>query len=145
MVDKKTGMRLCRHCRGSVATEERICEKWPTAIATWMARHGHAIETIPEHNPDCPIVAAGTAPVIVSPADEAEYRLRPEVKPEYQKILLDASVANNTRTIYWFQNRKLIFTGDPRSQVFLTPTRGQHDLICLDDAGRSSQVTIHIF
>ncbi len=145
LVDKKTGMRLCRHCRGSRSCEDRICEKWPTAIATWMARNGYSIETIPEHNPNCPILAAGSAPVIVSPADAAEYRMRPEVKPEYQKILLDASVSNSTRTIYWFQNRKLIYTVDPRSQVFLTPTPGQHDLICLDDAGRSSQVSIRIY
>ncbi len=144
LVDARSGVRLCNHCRASHEIEERLIARWPADIATWLARHGHAIDKIPAHNPQCPTVAEGTGPVIVSPAADAEFKIRSEVAREYQKLLLDASVANETRTIYWFQNRKLIFSGDPASRVFLTPTPGRHELICMDDAGRSSQVTITI-
>lgn len=144
LVDARSGVRLCNHCRAGHNVEERLISRWPTAIGTWLMRHGHAIDKFPAHNPQCPTVAEGSGPVIVSPAADAEFKIRPEVAREYQKLLLDASVTNATRTIYWFQNRKLIFSGDPASQVFITPTPGRHELICVDDAGRSSQVTITI-
>ena len=82
--------------------------------------------------------------MMVSPADTSEFKIRSEVKLDFQKILLDASVANDTRKIYWFMNRKLIFSGDPRERVFVTPSVGTHNLICMDDAGRSAEITMTV-
>ena len=43
--------------------------------------------------------------MIVSPSANSEYVIRPEVELQYQKILLDASVSNKTKNIYWFMNQ----------------------------------------
>ncbi|MGB5106532.1 MAG: penicillin-binding protein 1C [Candidatus Zixiibacteriota bacterium] len=144
LVDRKSGERLCNHCRDGHKYDERIVTKWPTQIATWMARNGFRLDAAPEHNPTCARVGSGDAPVIVSPSDNSEFKIRSEVKLDFQKILLDASVANDTRKIYWFMNRRLIFSGDPSERVFVTPTVGTHRLICMDDVGRSAQVTMTI-
>lgn len=143
-VNGATGERLCNHCRNGHKIAERVITQWPTQIATWMERNGFAVERIPEHNVQCALIRTGDSPVIISPADKSQYRVRDGVKLEYQKILLDASVSNDTHTIYWFLNRKLIYSGDPSERFFITPTRGAHTLICMDDAGRSSQVTMTV-
>ena len=144
LVDRQSGARLCKHCREGHKYDERIITKWPTAIATWMARNGFALDAAPAHNHLCASFGSGDGPVIVSPADNSEFKIRSEVKLDFQKILLDASVANDTRKIYWFMNRKLIFSGDPRERVFVTPSVGTHNLICMDDAGRSAEITMTV-
>lgn len=139
-VDRKTGYRMCRHCRGERECEERIVEQWPAEVATWMQRNGYHIDEIPEHNPKCPGIMAGRAPIINSPTVDTEYKLRYGVALEYQKILLDASVSNRTKTIYWFLDNELVYSGDPSEKVFISPHPGKHTVVCSDDEGRSSEV-----
>lgn len=139
MVDKKSGKRLCSHCREGHQCQEKIVVHWPGKIAVWMERNGYAVDQIPEHNPSCPKVASGEGPVIVSPTPNGEYIIRAEVDVKYQKILLDVSVSNRTRTVYWFLNRSLIFSGSPTEKIFVTPTPGVHTLVCVDDEGRSAE------
>ena len=105
-------------------------------IATWMEENGFPVDPIPEHFSGCSRIVAGEGPVIHSPGENAEYKIRPSVSLAYQKILLDASVTNQTKTIYWFVNGKLVFSGDPTEQVFITPTIGAHTIMCMDDEGR---------
>jgi len=140
LIDKKTGKRLCSHCRVGRSYEQRIVEQWPAEIATWMERNGYPIEKLPEHFPGCSKLAAGDQPIIRSPSDNSEFKIRPSVSLKYQKILLDASVPNSIQKIFWFLDGKLIFSGSPTQKVFITPKLGTHRLICLDDEGRSSEV-----
>lgn len=144
LVDKKTHQRLCNHCRTGHDYSEEVVTRWPTNIATWMGRNGYRIDPIPEHDPHCTQVAAGDAPVIVSPTDNSEFRLSEDVRVEFQKILLDASVSNETQKIFWFLDRKLIFSGSPDEKFFIAPKPGVHQLICMDDAGRSTEVTMKV-
>ena len=144
MVDKQTGKRLCSHCRNEHDYDEKIIVNWPVEIATWMERNGCAIDVIPEHFAQCPQLAAGSGPVIVSPSPNSEYIIRPEVELRYQKILLDASVSNKTKNIYWFMNRRLVYSGSPTEKVFITPTPGNFTLVCTDDEGRSAEVKLTV-
>jgi penicillin-binding protein 1C len=139
-VDTKTGKRLCSHCRVGKNYEGKIVEKWPVEIATWMERNGYRLDLIPEHYPLCSKIISGKNPIILSPTAQTEYKIRPGIDLNFQKILLDATVSNDTKTIYWFLDGKLIFSGKPIEKVFFSPTQGIHNLICTDDQGRSSDV-----
>ncbi|MBU1319662.1 MAG: penicillin-binding protein 1C [candidate division Zixibacteria bacterium] len=140
LVDKKENVRLCSHCRADRDCEERIVEQWPADVAIWLERTGHAVEKIPEHYPQCPVVVAGDAPIILSPMAEAEYKIRTGVDLSYQNILLDASVSNRTRKIFWFVDRELVYSGTPMQRVFINPEPGKHSVVCTDDEGRSSEI-----
>ncbi len=140
LVDKKTGKRLCSHCRIGRKYEEKIVEQWPVEIATWMERNGYPIEKIPEHFSGCSKLASGKKPLIRSPSANTEFKIRPTVDLKYQKILLDASVSNRTKKIFWFLDSKLIYSGNPTQKIFVTPQIGSHNLMCMDDEGRASEV-----
>lgn len=143
-IDKKTGKCLCSHCRVGRDYEMKVFEIWPPKIATWMRRSGISVDKIPEHYPGCSTLIAGTGPVIHSPSAECEYVIRPGVDTQYQKILLEASVSNDTRNIYWFMDKKLIFCGAPTEKVFITPVPGKHILVCMDEHGRSTEMNLVI-
>lgn len=140
LVDTKTGTRLCSHCRIGRSYAEKIVEQWPAEIATWLERSGYPMTKIPEHYPKCSQLLSGQKPVIRSPLPDTEYKIRPAVALKYQKILLDASVSNRTRKIFWFVDGKMVFAGDPSERVFILPERGSHQVMCLDDEGRSTEM-----
>ncbi len=139
-IDKKTSTRLCSHCRIGRTYDEKIIEHWPAEIATWMSRHGFPVEMIPEHFPQCPKILAGKKPIILSPSSNTIYKIREGVAKTYQKILLQATVSNDVKTIYWFLDGKLISANPPAEKKFIEPNPGQHRITCTDDAGRSSEI-----
>lgn len=143
-IDKETGSRLCSHCRISREYEMKVFEIWPSKIATWMERNGVSVDKLPEHYVECSRLAAGSGPVIHSPSANCEYTIRQGVDTEYQKILLEASVSNDTRDIFWFMDSELVFHGSPTKKVFITPVRGKHTLVCMDSEGRSTEMTLVI-
>ncbi len=143
-VDKRTGYVLCRHCRTGHDCDERIVEQWPVEMATWMQRNGYPVDRIPEHNPRCPKVMAGCAPLINSPQANCVYKLRRGVETDYQKILLDASASNRAGKVFWFLDGELVHCGASTQRVFIEPKLGVHFVVCTDDEGRSSEVRFSV-
>jgi membrane carboxypeptidase/penicillin-binding protein PbpC len=66
------------------------------------------------------------------------------VPRDEQKILLLASAYSNVKSIYWLVDGKLEGSGPPESKFFYVPEPGTHTVICVDDAGRSSESVITI-
>jgi len=143
-IDVETGDRLCSHCRIGRKYEEKIFVEFPPEVSTWLKRIGHHVSSIPQHYLKCSKVIAGSGPVIHSPSVYCEYKIRQGIDTKYQKILLDASVSNGTKRIFWFLDHQLIFSGEPTEKVFITPVTGKHHLSCMDDEGRSAEITLII-
>ncbi|MBM3212986.1 hypothetical protein FJZ33_12250, partial [Candidatus Poribacteria bacterium] len=143
-IDRKTGSRLCSQCRVGREYDLNVFEILPPKIATWMERNNISVSKIPDHFSECVTLIPGSGPVIHSPSENCIYTIRPGVDVNYQKILLDASVSNDTRNIYWFVNSKLIFHGLPSERVFINPVPGKHRILCMDDQGRSTEMTLTV-
>ncbi len=163
-VDTVTGYSLCSHCRNLSRTgenysvklpvgagapspynaETEIFEEWPAEAATWLAKNGFAVPVLPEHNPLCTGTIAGTAPVILSPAQDTVYYIRDGIPIAHQKIQLSASTSNRTQQLFWFLDGELIFKGDAEQPYWLTPVKGEHVITCVDAEGRSASRALHI-
>ena len=155
-IDTVTGYSLCSHCRhlpptGGNSTEAiqnpaetEIFEEWPAEAATWLTKNGFAVPVLPEHNPLCTGTVAGTAPVILSPAQDTVYYIRDGIPIENQKIQLSASTSNRTQQLFWFLDGELIFKGDAEQPYWLTPVKGEHVITCVDAEGRSASRSLHI-
>lgn len=143
-VDEGTGSALCSHCRVGRTHRRVVYEEWPASIGTWLKRSGFAIPEMPSHFSECTGLVAGHHPIVTSPTEDSEYQIRAGIPLENQKILLQASVSNRTKQIFWFLDGQLVFSGDPADKVFLTPVTGKHRLTCVDDEGRSTSQTLII-
>ncbi len=139
LIDSETGYRLCRRCCTNRECRELLVEQWPAEIATWFQRNGFSVDKIPAHYPGCTQIMTGSAPTINSPANDCEYKLRPDIPLDYQRILLDASVSNRCAKIFWFLDGHLVYAGSPAETVFIDPAPGLHTVVCSDEDGRSSQ------
>jgi len=143
-VDAQTGHRLCPHCRQGRSYHVQVVAEWPPKLATWMERNGYPVDRLPPHDPRCGSRIAGRGPIIRSPSENCDYLLREGVNTRYQKILLDASVSNTVETIYWFLDGELLYACPAEQQVFYTPAPGRHALLCMDDLGHSSKMTLWV-
>ncbi|MGB7062283.1 MAG: penicillin-binding protein 1C [Candidatus Zixiibacteriota bacterium] len=143
-IDDETGYRLCRSDLEERSHQRKIFEIWPSEVATWMQRNGYPLDEVPPLLPVSQRIMAGKGPIIRSPEAACEYRLRQGVSPEYQKILLDASVDNSVNKIFWFLDGELIWSGEPEEKAFIFPETGEHLLVCQDDCGRSTSVKLII-
>jgi len=81
----------------------------------------------------------GAPPVIRSPSQDCQYRLREGIPPEYQKICLEASAGTDIQKLYWFIDGRLLGTVKPGERLFYIPEVGKHRVVCQDELGRSSE------
>jgi penicillin-binding protein 1C len=139
-VDAKSGYMVCRGCGQTDQIVEQVVEEWPPKVSGWLLARGMTTP-LPEHNPDCRGTLSENAPVITSPEDDGRYVLTTAVPREYQKIMLEASVAGEIREVHWFLNREWFATVEPGMQLFYVPEKGTHRLMCVDDLGRSMSVS----
>ncbi|MDP8240344.1 MAG: penicillin-binding protein 1C [Candidatus Hatepunaea meridiana] len=137
-IDDKTGYRLCPYCITGKKYHNQVYVKMPQEVAVWLQSSGLPVDMIPSHNPNCRGIAGGEGPVITSPVKSSEYILRNSAPVEDQQICLNASVANDVKTIYWFVDGTLIYKGPPDAKVFYFPQRGRHEAVCMDDEGRKT-------
>ena len=143
-IDMTTGERLCSSCRTGRKYIDKTIVVWPSEVATWLNASGYVVPELPNHNANCTRLLTGTPPIILSPTRETVYHIRSGVPPEYQKIRLSASVSGDTQDLYWFLNGELISKGEAVEAAFLTPVVGNHQLTCIDGAGRSTSLPLTI-
>jgi penicillin-binding protein 1C len=143
MVDHRTGFMLCPACAYGKNIDTVIVENWPPRIADWLLRQGQ-IAALPEHNPECKGIVLNEAPVIHSPEDNAVYEIRVSAPLDYQKILLQASVSLSSGKIHWFLDKNWFASCLPGKNLFYLPKKGRHELMCMDDFGRSSKILFEV-
>jgi len=141
-IDPGTGTSLCPRCVAGRNYVVRVCESWPVELAAWLRRHGHGDGLLPPHAPDCPATAPSDAPPrILAPANGQTYVLLADGGGE-QRLSLKAS--GGTARLYWFVNGSLFATGSPLEPAFWPLARGDHRIVCADEAGRSAAVSISV-
>lgn len=144
LVDNNTGFWLCRNCLAGKDVRHEIKEIWPAEIATWLGKTGSYCQDIPIHNPSCRGNYYGDRPVINSPRDDGNYIVRDYISADLQGIMLDASAASGTNSLFWFIDGNLYCALRPGERAFYTPMPGKHNIVCSDDQGRSKSITISI-
>ena len=109
-----------------------------------MEASGSPPERIPQLLPGWQGLLPGASPVIRSPSQDCQYRLREGIDRTYQKICLEASAGSDVHRLYWFIDGELLGTVKPGERLFYLPVPGRHRLVCQDDFGRSTEMPLVI-
>ena len=143
LVDSRTGHRVSRATIPPEYVREEITIQWPPRVASWLQQNG-APMSYPERSPQIAAPVNSDRPVITSPENRAVYVMIDDIPADYQRILLEASVAPGCDRLHWFIDNTLYASGSPCDRLFLTPTRGRHEVMCVDNHGRSQSITVEI-
>ncbi|MCU1347391.1 MAG: pbpC [Acidobacteria bacterium] len=142
-VDAATGERLVGDCIGARPHRVTIATVFPPELAAYWRAQNETFESPPPVAKDCGDPAADDPPRITSPDGNTPYRLRRDAPLQFQEILLSAQTADASR-LFWFEDGVLVADGDPARRLFLQPKRGAHQLVVVDENGRSDTVTYRV-
>jgi penicillin-binding protein 1C len=143
-IDPKSGERLAGDCLASHPHVQVVATVQPPELVAWWRAQNQPFEPLPPLAANCgDIATAGTKPHIVSPDGATPYRLRNDAPLEFQEILLAAQTSDAAK-LYWFEDGTLVASGDAGRRMFLKPTRGTHDIVVVDDSGRSDAVRVRV-
>jgi penicillin-binding protein 1C len=143
-IDPKSGQRLAGDCLEAHPHVQIVATVHPPELVAWWRAQNQPFESLPPLAAACgDIAAADAAPRIVSPDGATPYRLRNDAPLEFQEILLAAHTSDAAK-LYWFEDGVLVASGDAGRRMFRRPTRGTHNLVVVDDSGRSSSVKYRV-
>jgi penicillin-binding protein 1C len=144
LVDRESGLRLAGGCLARRDHRAAIVAEPPPALAAWWRSQGRSLSAVPSLHPDCRQVLAGGGPRILSPDPRTAYRLRASAPRDYQRLALSARSGAGTRRLFWYQDGRLVGAAAPSESLFVALDRGDHELVVVDDAGRSHSVAYRV-
>jgi len=142
-LDANTKERLAGDCVATHKHLQVVATNYPADLVAWWRAQNQTFDELPPLAASCNDVASGAKPRIVSPDAATPYRLRRDAPLEFQEILLAAQTSDAAK-LYWFEDGTLIASGDASRKMFLKPKRGAHQLVVVDDSGRSDAVTYRV-
>jgi penicillin-binding protein 1C len=142
-IDPKSKQRLAGDCVASHPHTQVIATIYPPDLVAWWRAQNQPFVELPPLAPSCSDVASSAKPRIVSPDGATPYRLRRDAPLEFQEILLAAQTLDAAK-LYWFEDGLLVASGDASRRLFLKPKHGSHQLVVVDDSGRSDAVTYRV-
>ncbi|MGH7820525.1 MAG: penicillin-binding transpeptidase domain-containing protein, partial [Candidatus Binatia bacterium] len=136
-VDRESGRLLAGGCLGRRAYRAEVITVFPAELMAWWRAQGQAVALPPPLHEDCRDSPSGDAPRIVSPGAATPYRIRADAPAVFQKIPLVARAAPTVGRLWWYENGELLAAAAPGDALFVSPARGRHRLVVVDDSGRS--------
>jgi penicillin-binding protein 1C len=141
VVDASGSMHYCPQCEPREGTLRAWFPEYEPALALWFRENRVHVPVPPPHNPRCTASRQSGGPVILSPSADYEYLVE---KGSGQQISLQAASPAGVRTLYWYVDGEMLGNTAPGAKLFFTPTAATHRIVCLDDMGVRSIVTIRV-
>jgi len=114
----------------------------PSSVNAWLAERNRAIPEAPVFDDGCAVDPGGAPPIMITPSDGQVVTLLPGVPAGNQVVPLAAST--RAPTLSWFVDGALIGTTPASQRVYWTPSRGKHQVVVADDAGRKAQRSLDV-
>ncbi len=143
-IDTATGFRSCRF--DPQTTQEAVYEFWPSDIAKLFLAAGIAVRRPPPWAPECePGLRAGTgiAPRISSLSPHLRYVLRAE-RIDEERLPLAAASDADAEWLYWFVDDRYVGKAPSGESLLWPPGSGLHDVLVVDDLGRSDFMRVSV-
>jgi len=135
-VDDATGLALDASCRAGRTYTSTSFVVWPADVRRWMRAERAAVGAVPSLAPGCQ-AAAREAPRLVNPPAGQGIVLVPGLPPERQEVPLQADASGER--LSWFVDGAFVGTHPAEERVWWTPTRGDHEVVVVDEAGLSAR------
>jgi len=140
-VNKDSSLYYCNSCIEDNQYFEKTYPNLPAELINYYEQEKIVYKKWPLHNPKCQRVESEGELKIISPTNQSEYLIENNAE---SKLMLNASVDHQAKTIYWFINDKLICQSNPNQAVFVKMPIGKLKITCSDDLGRKQVVYITV-
>jgi penicillin-binding protein 1C len=145
LVDDATGLRVAAD-DGTRKVHREVYEFWPSDLLDLFQKAGLPRRLPPPFLPGSNIdesARSGKPPSIVSPKSNVIYSIR--ASDDASRVLtLRADAEADVRKIYWFVDQAYLGSTTAHESLDWRPQVGTHNIIALDDSGRSSSCAVTV-
>jgi penicillin-binding protein 1C len=138
-VDQKETMTYCSGCLPDSGYKTVYYPSYPPELTIWFLKNKVKCKMSPPHNPVCQSMHSGDGPVILSPVKNFEYYIE---EGKSQQMMLQAASDPSVKQHFWYIDDKFYKKCRPGDKLFFSPNNGTTKILCLDDLGRESSMTI---
>ncbi len=141
-VDLDTGLALNPSCRAGRRFERRSVVVWPASVRRFLGERHRWLPSPPSLDPACETAGRRRPPAILSPPAGQVLVLLPGVDPADQEVPLAADGAAGT--LSWFVDGEFLGTAPAAERLWWLPRPGRHEIVVMDEAGRSSRRRLEV-
>lgn len=138
-VDLESGLALTAACRSGRSYETRTFLSWPGAVRRFLSQQQRWLPAPPTLAPGCAPLDDRSPPSILSPPAGEIVLLVPGVPSHEQELPLEAETGATGSRLTWFVDGELVATVQAHERAWWAPEPGTHELLVMDDAGRSAR------
>lgn len=131
----------CMSCRPATGYIKALYPDYAPEVIAYYEENLINYKKIPPHNDNCERVFTGSAPVIISPQQNAEYFID---ETDTMQIALSCNAAIDVEQVYWFINKRFYRSALPSEKIFFSPAEGKTEISCSDDKGRNTDIVIWV-
>jgi len=140
-VEDETGLALNASCRAGRSYTSSSFVVWPPDVRRWMRAERTAVAEVPSPAPGCQ-VNAKEAPRLVHPPAGQGIVLVPGLPAEKQQVPLQAD--GSGERLSWFVDGAFVGAHPTSERVWWTPTRGEHEVMVVDESGLSTRRALRV-
>lgn len=138
-VNEKETMMYCPGCLPDSGYKKVFYPDYPPELTIWYLKNKVQFKLPPPHNPLCQSMHSGDGPVILSPVKNFEYYIE---EGKSQQMMLQAASDPSVKEQIWYVDDKFYKKCRSGEKIFFKPNSGLTKIVCLDDLGRESSVTV---
>ncbi len=141
LINADSTVSYCLSCKPEAGYKEALYPDLEPEIIAYYENNQIKYPKIPPHNVKCERFLEGIAPKIISPVNNNEYYINTD---ENMQLMLLCQPDNDVKKVIWYINKKFYKKALANEKIFITPPRGNLEISCSDDKGRTSTVQIKV-
>jgi len=146
-VGSRSGLAVPTGCDADLEVETRTFVQLPSGAGRWMRNRLGRIEQPPATHPDCASersVQIAAPPRITWPPPHHAIVLLRMMPAREQQVPLEADVQGGGAELHWFVDGEFLGSKSADRPVWWTPSPGEHDIVVMDEAGRSHERSVTV-
>ncbi|MBN2215006.1 MAG: penicillin-binding protein 1C [Bacteroidales bacterium] len=138
-ISPDSSVSYCMTCRPEFGYIKALYPNYAPEVIAYFEENNINYQKIPPHNSECERIFSGTAPVITSPLNGAEYYVD---ETDSMQIALSCNASNDVEKVFWYINKRYFKSALPNEKTFFSPREGRIEISCSDDRGRNTDIQI---
>jgi penicillin-binding protein 1C len=143
-IDEDTGLVLTPECRADKTYSTQNFVQWPASVRRYLDDRNRSGREKPSYAPGCRPRLSSEPPIILYPPPDRTLVLVPGLEDHEQQQPLEADSSDSTMMLNWYVDGVHVGSASAGNRLWWTPSVGSHDIVVMDELGRTVRRKIQV-
>jgi penicillin-binding protein 1C len=145
LVSKSKGFSACSRCWTGIDTVWKVKTIYPPSVRSILAQHGFKADSLPRHNPRCPVAHPQAAIEIVYPVENVSIIVPRNFQGVHEKIVFKAECQRPGTHLFWYLDGGFLAETVGQNTIAVDLQAGKHKLAVQDGEGETEVVRFEAY